>query len=73
MDPQMSYVLAARVALERLAVIDREQHASSGRHIGSLGRLARRSPELVAGLIWPRRSSAPVASSASTKEPPVTA
>jgi hypothetical protein len=73
MDPQMSSVLAARVALERLAVVDHEQHAPSGRQIGSLARLARRGPALVAGLMWPRRWSAPAAGSASTKEPPVTA
>jgi hypothetical protein len=73
MDPQMSYVLAARVALERLAVVDREHHAPSGRPIGAIVRLARRGLGLVEGQVWPRRSSAPAARSASTKEPRVTA
>jgi hypothetical protein len=50
MDPQMSSVLAGRVALERLATVEHEQHARSRRRFGSLARLARRSVTLVAGL-----------------------
>jgi hypothetical protein len=59
MDPEMISVLAGRVALERLATVEHEQHARSGRRFGSLARLARRSVTLVAGLTSaPRRRSA---------------
>ena len=67
MDPQMSSVLAARVALDRLASVDHDQHAPSRRRIGSLARQAFGSVALVAGLIWPRRSTARAAGCVSTK------
>ncbi len=56
MDPQMSSVLAARVAFERLAAVDHEQPATSRRPFGSLARLARANVALVTRLVWPRRS-----------------
>jgi hypothetical protein len=55
MDPQMSSVLAGRVALERLATAEHQPHAPSRRRFGSLARLARRSVTLVAGLTQARR------------------
>lgn len=67
MDPQMSSVLAGRVAFERLAMVDHEEDVPSPRRIRSLARLARRSVALVAGLTWPRRSPAPAAGSVSNK------
>jgi hypothetical protein len=58
MDPQMSSVLAARVAFERLATVDHEQLATSRRPFGSLARLARANVALVTRLVWLRRSPA---------------
>jgi hypothetical protein len=55
MDPQMSSVLAGRVALERLATVEHEPHARWRRRFGFLARLARRSVTLVAGLTPARR------------------
>jgi hypothetical protein len=67
MDPQMSSVLAGRVALERLAPVDHEQDEPSRRQIGSIIRLAQRSVALVAGLTSARRSPASAAGSVSSK------
>jgi hypothetical protein len=55
MDPEMISVLAGRVALERLATVEHDQHARSRRRFGPLARLARRSVTLVAGLTSARR------------------
>jgi hypothetical protein len=67
MDPQMSSVLAGRVALERLAMVDHEEDVPSPRRMDSLDRLARRSVALVAGLTWRRRSPTPAAGAVSSK------
>jgi hypothetical protein len=56
MHPEMTSVLAARVALERLATVDNEPHARSRRRFGSFARLARQSVTLLAGLASPRRT-----------------
>lgn len=56
MDPEMTTVRAAGVALERLATVESEEHARSRRRFGSLARLDRRSVTLVAGLTSARRT-----------------